>query len=232
MENLIKLPSDSQISSIGSYSTVILTQDQFRELWESYKAEYASLSNEAKAEAKTQDYSSSPFYINLTGTVGLTVWSDRYAITSLTPNTFNMAAQYANQQQPISQFKEKLQSVQEITEQAGNYEVNIDIGFYNTSQLDIEDENLAAMFQGGYSASVYSYHEEYLSVMEILNNCTMSEAKPDQPVLTLDLILYEQDVEYGYSVRSYESHAVVSIDQESLTSLINLLFQQQSINAA
>lgn len=232
VENLIKLPSDSQISSIGSYSTVILTQDQFRELWESYKTEYAALSNEAKAEAKTQDYSSSPFYINLTGTVGLTVWSDRYAITSLTPNTFKAAAQYANQQQPISQFKEKLQSVQEITEQAGNYEVNIDIGFYNTSQLDIEDENLAAMFQGGYSASVYSYHEEYLSVMEILNNCTMSEAKPDQPVLTLDLMLYEQDVEYGYSVRSDENHAVVSIDQESLTSLINLLFQQQSINAA
>ena len=43
------------------------------------------------------------------------------------------------------------------------------------------------MFQGGYSTTISSYHEEYLPVMEILNNCTMSEAKPDQPVLTLDL---------------------------------------------
>lgn len=232
VENLIKLPNDSQISSIGNYWPLNLSQDQLQELWNSYKEEYAALSDESKAEAKAQDYSSSPFYINLTGTVGLTVWSDRYTITSLTPKTFSMAAQYVNQRQPISQFEEKLQSAQEMVEQSNKYDIYMDIEFFNTSQLDIKDEELAAMFQEGYTTTVSSDDEEYLSVMEIINNCTMTEAQPDQPILTLYLIIYEQDEENGYSVRSAESYVAVSIDQESLVSLINLLFQQQSVNAA
>lgn len=230
VENLLKLPEDSQITSINNAWPMRLEQAQLKALWDSFKNEYYSLPDQTKAQiiAQSQSEGASPFAINVMGSVGLTSWNSQYCITSLTPQTFKLAAKYANDEKNLSSFKAQLDKLQKNAVTSGKYDVYLDIGFYNISGLDLPNEEIAEMLQNGYSTVVYAEDSRLMPLIEHLKSCALEEAQPDQAILTLNLITYERENGQDYYTRSDESLIIISVDQNNLETIINLLFPEEA----
>ena len=94
--------------------------------------------------------------------------------------------------------------------------------------MDLPNEEIAEILQNGYSTAVYAEDSRLMPLIEHLKSCALEEAQPDQAILTLNLITYERENGQDYYTRSDESLIIISVDQDNLETIINLLFPEEA----